>query len=82
MKNILPVFLAILNDFKHVFSDYLHRASVLLKKYMHTYIQLLLEIYAELQEAAETDRIPLFFIVSIILTLILGTYLFFFALLN
>lgn len=82
MKNIFPVFQEILTDFKHVFYPHIQHGLVLTKKYSKRYLELLLEIYGELQEAAEAERIPLFFVAAVLLILTFGTYIFFFALLG
>lgn len=80
VKNLLPVFQAILTDFKHVFSTYAQQGWKLTKHYSERYFKFLLGIYEELEEAVNDDKVPLFFIAAVILILILGTNLFFFAL--
>ena len=56
--------------------------SASLKTYTGKYIQLLLDIYNELEDAIENDTIPLFFIVTVLLILVLGSAIFLLALLQ
>jgi len=54
----------------------------ILTTYTNTYITLLAEIYTELEDAVEKDTIPLFFIVATVLILMLGSSIFFLALVH
>jgi len=80
-KSYLKLVIEMTTSAKTYFYTHKQPWITLLKKYFTLYIQLLAEIYQETQEAVETDRVPLFFIAAIILILVSGTSLFFFALL-